>query len=151
MVDFVSILTSVVVSVAASVAVVEYRYHREDVRESSQEIESWYSESAELGRAVQNTWRNKFERPNRDNGGVNFDEIQREMNLYSNQLSNHASQAASLEVSDEVTQALEDTAQACREVYELPVHLNSKPSFEEQGDKIMEAANHLEEVALSQL
>jgi hypothetical protein len=151
MVDPVSIIASVVASVIASLAVVEYRFQREDIRESSQEIENWYSDAAELGRDVQTTWQTKFQRPNRDDGPIEYDEVQREMNLYSNQLSNHASQAASLDVSEDVVSALEETAQACRGVYEIHTHSHSQPEFEDQGEVLMEAAGELEELALSEL
>jgi len=147
----VSVVPSVVASVVASVLYVEYRYKREDSRKAAQERDDWYAQAAELGRDVQSTWRTKFQRPNRDGGRVNYDEVRREMNLYSSQLSNHASRATHLEVADEVVIGLETTAEACREVYEIRADLNSHPVFEERGDAVIEAANQLEERALAEL
>ncbi len=151
MVNVDSVLVSVVASVAASVLYVEYRYRREDSRKAAQEREGWYAEAAQLGRAVQRTWQTRFQRPNRDAGRVNYDELQSEMNIYSKQLSNHATEATHLEVANEVVAALETTADACREVYEIPSSINSHPAFEKRGDAVMETANELEEQALDQV
>lgn len=155
MVDIASVLasvgTSVIVSVAASLLVVEYRYKREDVREAAQQRDDWYAEAAELGRAVQNTWRTKFQRPYNNDEGFNSDELQREMNLYQSQLSTHASQAAHLDVAEDVVEALEETADACREVYAIRTHMNDGPDFQATGETVTEAANRLEARALAEL
>ena len=151
MVDLVSVLVSVIASVVASVGAVEYRYRREDIRQQSEEIENWYAESARFGNAIQTTWRNKFQRPLQEDTSPDLGDVQREMDLYSSQLSGHLSNSTTLDVSEEVVEALEDTLEACREVSELQLHLNSLPEFEEQDDEVMDAASNLEETALSEL
>lgn len=151
MVDVVSIALSAGISVAVSLASVEYRIRRSRSIEQDDEVSEWYADAASFANKVQSTWETKFERPHEESQFMSFDEVQREMNLFQSQLTNHASDAKGLQVDEEVVSQVEDTAEACREVYEIRTHMNVLPEFKEAGREVREQAERLEELALEKL
>ncbi|CAM2927934.1 hypothetical protein HASA104033_08670 [Halobacterium salinarum] len=73
------------------------------------------------------------------------------MNLFQTQLTNHAAEANGVEVDEDVVDVVEETAEACRSVYEIRTHMNVLPEFEEQGRTAKQQAAELEEKALEKL
>jgi len=151
MVDAVSVVLSAVVSVAVSLASVEYRIRRSRSIEQDNEVSEWYADAASYGNKIQSTWETKFERPHEDNQFMSFDEVQREMNLFQSQLTNHAAEAGGLQVDEDVVEQVEQTAEACREVYEIRVHSNVMSEFKETGRTAKAEAQELEEMGLDRL
>lgn len=151
MVNLETIAVSAVVSLVVSLVSFEYRFRRERGLKESDEVNSWYAESAQLGSSVQNTWRRKFVRPNERGTFTSFDEVQREMNLLSNQISRHADEGETLDVDDEVITTLRETANACREVYDIRIHSNSMDQFKNSGQEAVEQAAKTEEVAFKRI
>ena len=142
---------SLVVSILASLVAFEYRFRREMSHEESQEVKDWYAEAAQLANSVQRTWRTKFEGPHERGSFSGFDEIQKEMNLSASQLSRHASKSQNLDVDEEVVNALSTTADRCRDVHDLRIHMNVMDEFKQEGRQMIEQANELEEKALDRL
>ncbi|WP_339105951.1 hypothetical protein [Haloterrigena salinisoli] len=147
-----TIVTSAGVSLVVSLAAFEYRHRRERSYEDRQEIESWYAETAELARQVQQTWRRKYKRPSENGAFADFDEIKKEMNLYASQLSSHASGSADLEVDQSVVDDLEETADYCRDLYDTRISVGSgAEEFDEVGEKVVGKAEELQEEALKHI
>ena len=151
MVNLETIVVSAAVSLVVSLASFEYRFRRERSIEESDEVNSWYADAARLGSSVQNTWKRKFVRPNERGTFTSFDEVQREMNLLSNQLSRHADEGETLDVDSEVITDLRQTAAACREVHDLRIHTNSMGKFKESGQEAVDIALNTEEKALERV
>jgi len=151
MVDPASIGVSIAASVLASLGAVEYRIRRSRSIEEQDEQTEWYAESARLAKRVQKTWEGKFERPYEEDRFSSFDEVQREMNLLHSQLTEHISETGDKDVDEEVVEALGTTATACREVYDLGIHMNVLDEFKRTGENAKEDAERLEQEALERL
>lgn len=143
MVDWATVVTSVLLSVVGSVIVTEYKFYRESSLEESEELEGWYDDSLEYASEVRRTWNRLF--TNAENPGLNLSEIQAELSQYESQISRHASSGEQLGAEVEVIEALDEFADQCRRPTELPLHTNSTDEFIEYRDDIIEAADAVTE------
>lgn len=151
MVDFPTILASALISLLVSVGVTEYRLSRTQSYEEQQEIDDWYSETAQITSNTQSMWRQKFTRGLEQGGSIPFEEIQRKAKLTASQIRTHIGAAGALEVDEEVVNSLEETAEACESLAEIMIHMNVTDEFREQGEEVVQQAGETEELALDHL
>lgn len=142
MVDWVTVVVSVGLSVLGSLLVTEYQLRREQSVEESAELEDWYDESAEYAAEVRRTWQRLFDTPERPS--MNLSEIQSEHSLLESQISRHASAGEQLGTDKQVINALDGLAQHCRKADQLTVHHNCVPEFEDLRDEILDAVQEVE-------
>ncbi|KZX49532.1 hypothetical protein [Haloarcula sp. K1] len=148
MVDWVTILFSASLSVSlsaiASMGLTEYRLKREQSVEEANEIDEWYTKSAEYAADVRRSWQRIFDTP--EGQAANLSELQSEMSLLEGQISRHASEGEQLGVDEEPIEALDRLADECRRTAEHRTHINSYPEFEEFRQETLDAVEELEEV-----
>jgi hypothetical protein len=144
----VSTIASAIVSVIVAFIATEYRLRRTQSVEESADIEEWYIEAAQLASRLQRSWRQKFENPVQEGNFGGYDEIKSEMNLMSGQLNRHASKAQGVDVDENVIALLDETANICQHISQLHIHLNVLPEFREEGNKLVDKAEELEQKAL---
>lgn len=143
MVDWLTVIASVGLSVVGSMVVTEYQLRRQQSVEESAELQDWYEDTAGYAAEAHRIWQRLFDSPDRPSG--NLSEIQSELGLLEGQMSRHASTGEQIGADSEVIDALDDLARECREPAERPLHMNSMPEFEEMRDDILAAADELEE------
>lgn len=144
MVDWATILASVLLSALASIGLTEFRLRRKKSFEERSEIEDWYDRSAEYAAQVRRVWQRLFD--SAENPSTNLSEIQSEMSLLEGQLSRHATEGEQLDVDEKVIESLDSLADACRRPVEHHKHMNSKPEFAEFREQILEEVSNLETV-----
>lgn len=138
MVDWATVGASVLLSVVGSIVVTEYQLQRESSIEESEEIENWYNKSASLAGQVQRSWARMFE--DAEMAEMNLSELQSEMSLLEDQISRHATEGERLDANSDVISALDNLAEECRSVSELPLHMDSSSDFSDRSEDINEAA-----------
>lgn len=143
MVDWLTVGTSVGLSVLGSLIVTEYQIRREQSIEESSELEEWYDDSASYAAQVRRTWQRLFDSP--DHRGINPSEIQKELSLLEGQISRHASEGEQLDADEDAIEALDGLASECRRPEERPLHNDSLSEFEEMREDILEKVEEVEQ------
>lgn len=151
MVAIETVAVSAGVSLVVSLASFEYRLRRERRVEESDEVANWYAKAAQLASSVKSTWHRKFTRRAEHGAFTDFDEVQREMNLHSNQLARHADEGTTLDVDETVITELRRTADACRAVHDLRITTGAMDTFRETGQEAIEQAATAEQTALEEV
>lgn len=143
MVDWVTVIASVTLSVVGSVLVTEYQIRREQSVEESAELEDWYDQSASYAAEVRRVWQRLFD--SADRPGMNLSEIQSELSLLEGQISRHTSTGEQMGADEEVIDALDTLAARSRRPSEQSLHNNSMSDFSDHRAEILEAVEDLEE------
>lgn len=143
MVDWVTLVASVGLSLLGSALLVDYRLRREQSFEESVELEQWYSDSAGYAAEVRRIWQRLFD--SAEHSGMNLSEIQSEMSLLEGQLSRHASNGEQLGADERVIETLDGLASECRRASEGRLHTNSLSEFDEYRDDVLDAVQDVEE------
>lgn len=142
MVDWITVVASVGLSVAGSLAVTEYQLRREQSVEASAELQDWRDEAAGYASEVRRTWQRLFDTPERVS--LNLSELQGEHSLLEGQISRHASTGEQLDADQEVIEALDELAQQCRNVEQHHLGSNSLEEFEELRNEALDAVEEVE-------
>lgn len=144
MVDWVTVGTSVGLSVLGSIVVTEFQIRREQSVEESQEIEDWYDDTAVYAAEVRRLWQRKWDLSDRPRG--NFSELSSELSLLEGQMSRHASDGEQLtDVDQEVVEDLDKVANKCRDVSEHTGYIGDGDDIAEYRENILNAVEQLED------
>lgn len=143
MVDWITVVASVGLSVVGSMVVTEYQLRREQSVEESAELEEWYDDSAGYAAQVRRTWQRLFDSP--DYIAVNLSEIQSELSLLEGQISRHASQGEQLDADEDVIEALDTLTTECRRPTDRSLHSDSLSEFEEFREDILDSVEDVEQ------
>lgn len=143
MVDWITVIVSVTLSVIGSLIVTEYQIRREQAVEESAEVEEWYADSASYASQVRRTWQRLFDSPERP--GMNLSDIQSELSLLEGQISRHATEGEQIDANQDVIDALDRLAEECRRADNNTLHTNSLSEFENLREEQLEAVEAVEQ------
>lgn len=144
-------LVAGVVSFLVALGTTEYRMKREQTIDAQQEIQSWYADTAQVASNVQIFWKNEYEEKRGGEGTVHYDEIQRRIKLLSRQITNHISDAKSVNVDQDIVDELEELSRLCSALHDIRISLGSHTEFKEQGREMVEQAEDVEEQVLRKI
>jgi len=143
MVDWATVIASVVLSVIGSVLVTEFQIRRELSVEESQETDDWYNQTAAYAAEVRRLWQRQWDRS--DQPKINFSELSGELSLLEGQMSRHASDGEQLTgVDQDIVGALDEVANNCRAMSEHSTYVGDEDDIEEYRKNILDAVEGLE-------
>jgi len=151
MVDPATVATSAVVSALVALGSTEYQLRRKRSFSTEDEVQEWYSEAVRIVSETQSMWRQKYVQPMNENRTGSFEETQRKMKLTASQIRGHIGEGQSLDVDDEVIEALRSTAEKCESVSNLTIHMNVTDEFERKGNEVIDQAEEAEQLALEHI